>query len=627
MKTWGAVLMGAVLLIGSSLSSPVPRAGWTGLALLPAWISVPFWTASCWRNPQALLWGLRGLAGVLASVSVWALVFRGWPADGPAAMPLGHHNLLAAFLLPLMAMVSALGSIGNRRVVPDRALASVSLSLGLVALMATGSLAGGVALLVTVSVFVVLKLLGGRRHRGSSGKASRPVVWGSLSLLVVAALTLITVQLDRIQSVLAGADSSLQARMTYWQAGLSGFWQRPWLGWGPGSVHWTLAEPLDPRPGINPPGQVVADLHSLPLQMLYELGLLGCVGVVLLIGGLYAAASGRKPRRWRLSQPEPVAVGAMAGLVGAGIFSLSGFPLDVPALPMALMPCFAVWVPTSAFRTRAQGDGRRLRSGWIFRVLAWGLVIVLVFAQGRRDLAHGYYDQALTDEQARPTALQNAVALDPRFPLYSWQLTQEEPSASIAWGAAEDARGLAVFWLTAGDQQEDAGLRLEAWLRSADLDPLSAPAYFLLATGGSPVEIGYPDQGWPDHGFREQRIWVAKALLLEPLLVAAVPWFENENLLVDVAAELADDPTLDVYWRQRLLDLVRKRKPVIEPRTMGLKVDAVPSESLSLFAFRRQPWSRIVTRIPLDPELASSVDLNPDPIAADRIRPAGPDKD
>jgi ATP-binding cassette subfamily F protein uup len=50
-------------------------------------------------------------------------------------------------------------------------------------------------------------------------------------------------------------------------------------------VAWTVAEWLRPVPGLNPPYEVVGDLHSLPLEVLYELGGLGfalAAAVVLL---------------------------------------------------------------------------------------------------------------------------------------------------------------------------------------------------------------------------------------------------------------------------------------------------------------------------------------------------------
>ena len=76
------------------------------------------------------------------------------------------------------------------------------------------------------------------------------------------------------------------------------------LGWGPGSASWTTAEHLRPIPGLHPPDQVVADLHSLPLQLGYELGWSG----LLLTGGLAlvflrrrgAAAADPRLRRFAL---------------------------------------------------------------------------------------------------------------------------------------------------------------------------------------------------------------------------------------------------------------------------------------------------------------------------------------
>ena len=63
---------------------------------------------------------------------------------------------------------------------------------------------------------------------------------------------------------------------------MRGFTARPILGWGPGSAPWTAAAFLDPVPGVNPWGESVGELHSLPVQLAYELGITG----FLLAGGI-----------------------------------------------------------------------------------------------------------------------------------------------------------------------------------------------------------------------------------------------------------------------------------------------------------------------------------------------------
>ncbi len=603
-RAWIVAALGASMLVGSNLLSPVPRAGWTGLALLPAWLALPFWMASCWRRAEALIWGLRGLAAVLLAVSAWALIARGWPAQGPAAMPLGHHNLLAAFLIPLIAMASALWfPSASSHPVLDRILTGVSVALGAVALIATGSLAGALVLVAMVSVALVsAAVLLCSRGPARPSWASALWILATGLLLVVA---LLWFQADRLWSVFSGADLSLQARSTYWLAGWQGFKAGPWWGWGPGAGHWNIAEFMDPIPGINPPGQVVADLHCLPLQLLYELGMLGCLGAVLLVGVLFSDVF---PRLGNFSSLHGslFACAAVGGL-GIGFFSLAGFPLDVPALPMAVMPCFAVLVLGSPGRLRRPRPPEV--DGWdrqaAARIVVWVFVAILVVWQGRRDLAHRFYDQALTSEHGRVAALERAHGLDTRHPLYAWQLAQEISDPLMALQAAESARGLGMFWLTAGDQQTDERLRIQSWRRSSELDPFGAPAPFRLAMSSLAK--------------RERLQWATLALALEPLLVSATAWSETDGLLVEAAQELAADANLNTYWRERLLDLAGRYSLSGDPRKIGLRVDAVASESLSLFAFRRRPWPRSVGRIEVDAGLAGQVDLQPNPGAADRL--------
>ena len=76
----------------------------------------------------------------------------------------------------------------------------------------------------------------------------------------------------RVIDVARGHDLSTRARLAYAEAGVRGWRERPLLGWGPGATAWTIAEHLPVRPGVLPAGQAVADLHDLPLQLGYELG-------------------------------------------------------------------------------------------------------------------------------------------------------------------------------------------------------------------------------------------------------------------------------------------------------------------------------------------------------------------
>src|SRR5436305_794241 len=126
----------------SAWASPVPRAGWVALILLPAFLVLPGVVERCWRREQDRRWGLRALALTVAGVALWALI--DWLALGSPrpAMPLGHHNLLAAWLVILLP----LAVLPAREPGPWRFLGLAAGGLAAVTVLASRALAGGVAL-------------------------------------------------------------------------------------------------------------------------------------------------------------------------------------------------------------------------------------------------------------------------------------------------------------------------------------------------------------------------------------------------------------------------------------------------------------------------------------------------
>jgi O-antigen ligase len=84
-------------------------------------------------------------------------------------------------------------------------------------------------------------------------------------------------------------------RYDYWRAGLDAYREHPLRGIGAGGfrVEWLRERPV--REGA-------LEVHSLPLEMLVELGLPGVLGFSLMVGGL-VVAGGRALRRNPLVAP------------------------------------------------------------------------------------------------------------------------------------------------------------------------------------------------------------------------------------------------------------------------------------------------------------------------------------
>ena len=136
---------------------------------------------------------------------------------------------------------------------------------------------------------------------------------------------------------------------------------RPWLGWGPGSTPWTISQHLRPRPGVNPPVGSGRGLHSLPMQILYELGGLG---FLFTLGTAAIFLRRRIGERDRAEDPRIFSPGSI-GMLGAATTRMGGAALSVTAVPLAAAVAAGI-----ALAARPRRDepapllaGARLRSG------------------------------------------------------------------------------------------------------------------------------------------------------------------------------------------------------------------------------------------------------------------------
>ncbi len=559
----------------SAWASPVPRAGRVAVLLLPAFLALPAVLASCWRLEEDRRRGLRAVALVVVGVAAWALVDWGFLGSPRPAMPLGHHNLLAAWLVILLPLA----------VLPARETGSWRLAglaaggLALLAILASHSLAGFVALGLEALVGFGIRGAGGVRGlRNVRGGDRQRRGW---AVLLALALLVSFLQVPRALRILTGQDPSARARTSYVEAGWAGFTARPILGWGPGSAAWTSAAFLDPIPGINPWGEAVGELHSLPVQLAYELGI---TGLLLALATVVLFFVRRTGERQEGRDPGLLAAGLL-GLGGGAVASLGSGALAVTALPVA-----AAVAAGAALAGSGRGKARP-ESPWPVRVYA---VAALLFLAPLA-LAHWRYDRAVAADVAhRPhqadSELAEAVRLDPQFPLYSVRLAllrNREPGDRIAHAAnaelahrgAEMGRAVPSLWLVAGvlgysARRPWAGVALEKACRLDPLDPF--PPFYLMLNEPGGAEAA-------THG--------AHALLAAPPLAAAVFWERHPELLGRALETVRVWPGVDDGWKQALFAAVPP--PEADPQpvdVLPLLIDTAEEETLSLPVFRRRQW-------------------------------------
>ena len=564
--------------------SPVARAGRTAVVLLPAFLLLPGALAAAWRSEGARRRGLRTLSAVVLVVSCWALADRFLAGTPRAAMPLGHHNLLAVWLVTVLPLAVLGARYGNGA----RWLAAAAALSGTAALVATGSLAGTAALALEVSAAVVLL--------GSSSRKRGWLLGGGL-FLALACLPL----LPRLADLWSGRDASWAARRAYLQAGMEGIGARPGAGWGPGSTPWVVSEFLQPLPAVHPPGELVGDLHSLPLQLVFELGAPATVLCFLLFALIL-----RRPS----TDDRDAALGAAAklGCLGFGVASLGGAPLSVLALPVALATALGAGL-AAAPPARDWEDRSSARSPWRWVPVAYGAAAAVLLTPSL--VAHHAFEAAAEEEDPLP-AVARAVRWDPRFPLYRARYSALSAQAPEALAAAEDGWGVGAFWLLAASL---GGQAREPWseaaaLRACRLDPFGALPPFIL---GARLED-------PPGPVRDAAGAVARSLLAEPRLLAAPEIYLDGPLRRRAVDRIRRQGGVDEGWRARWVELDRELggdaspEPGAPPPAMAKLsqgFDGRPELALSTFLFRRRPWPLTLVTVELNAQRVSRIDLPP----------------
>lgn len=549
----GRLLPGALWIAAavSAWSSPVPRASWMVLILLPAFLMMPGAVARCWSREADRRTGARAVAVLTSAISLWALI--DWRVrDLPrVAMPLGHHNLLATWLVILLPLALA----AAREPGVWRWVGLAGGFLPAVTILATKSLAGNLALAAeALAVLIVL------------ARTRRSWIVGLLVALALIAGLGLFAQRARMASILAGTDLSMQGRVVYYKGAWAGFLARPWLGWGPGSAAWTAPAFFEPVPGVSPVGEAVGELHSLPLHLAYEVGAVGLIlSLALALTFLVRRLKGR------MEDPAFLLAG-LAGLLGAAVASLGSAALAIQALPLAA---------AVAAGAALAGDRAPAVSRW--PVLAYGVLALLALAP--LQAARWFYDRAVTVAVARDVreSLGRAVRIDPLFPLYRMRLALLDGSPEAALRAARDGRAVPTLWTVAGL----LGGGAETLETACALDPLNPfPPFYRMTL--EPLAPAAPLRG-------------ARALLAEPRLAAATFWEERPDLLARSVEEVRRWPGVDAGWKEAFLSALpgipdepnepnERAERRGETARLQLEIDTAPDLALSLHTFRRRPF-------------------------------------
>ncbi len=326
-----------------------------------------------WNAEGALAAMGMVLCARLAGDTTRPLWMRASALAGSVPLALGAYlsysrGAIAAGLIGLLVLVAAAPTRTQVRAAATTVAAGVLTAVCSVALPGVASLEGGpdqratdgaTMLLILLAVMAAAALLevwmdrGERsgRLRASTLATARQLPAVALVALGLALASLVASGLAERSSAETPSEIRGPARLTsvdsrrydYWHVGADAFVDHPIEGVGSGGFRtvWLRERPV---------AGYALEVHSLPLEMAVELGLVGLAAFALFIGGLGASAA-RALRRERL---------AVAGPVAAGVVFLLHATIDwdwqVPAVTLPAILLFAA-VVALAERRAGPSDG------------------------------------------------------------------------------------------------------------------------------------------------------------------------------------------------------------------------------------------------------------------------------
>lgn len=456
---------GLLLLVASAvlsaLLSPFPAASlpriWPTVAgtalvyVLHQWLARP--------GPAADRSAMVGqvIAGVAAAVVAFSLLgwsLQHWPVPWVArnGVPFGHSIYTAGFVV--IALPWIVWAAWQSRAA-QRFGWSVAVAAALTVLASTSSRGGVLVIGAVAAVAAGVILL---RARWSLRRKA------ALAAAVIGVAAVIGLANPRLRGLLqegswsdAAHESNVQ-RQAMLAAGMKLGGERPWLGWGPGTV--PLAYP-SVRARLDGGVDNVLQLHNTPVQLWATLGLAGVAAGFLLAAGVVHAAV----VRLRAGTAVPEVLAALASLGGYALFTLTDHQFDVPLINAVAAANLALVtaVPISGV---AAGPSRRARMSLVIG-LASGLMVFSLPLLRELQARQVYESGLVAWEHGRTpefiAALDRAAALVPADPFYLHQAA----AACLRAREAERDRAKRAELGAAAEQRLEASLRTGAHLEFA----------------------------------------------------------------------------------------------------------------------------------------------------------------
>lgn len=469
-------------------------------------------------NLDAIIDALLIVGFVILLLGYWQTVLamqRGLGIPRPVST-LGNYNYLGAFIV-MLAPFALLRALQAKNVFA-RAAMKIYLLLALLLLLLTTSRGAWVGMGAAFALFGIMWLAQRDLLRIAKLRAwwmqqpQRTRRRLTVGIGVVCIATVGVVMAFFYIFTIGGRGA--QWRTLVWQAALEQFSASPLVGNGLFTYGYHL-----PTFWSIPPQQPHAHAHSIPFNVLAELGLLG-FGVLLLSAGVTLWLLWRKWRALKAAERLPF-IAITTALIGFGTHNLFDTPAMMPLITlMGLLLFVLAIVPVNPQPMRANW---RVRGHPIGIAGLWVALLLVGFWHAN---LYGYYFRTLEttldgENYAQAAqALDGWIAADPRQPMYPMQ-------QGLLWGLA-----------AAQGDVEAARAAIASYAYYLALEPNQAPAWANLAAlywqsgdaaaaSASIAEARRLAPDWP-HFARNARVYSAEISAEDVVPPASIEgWYLN----------------------------------------------------------------------------------------------------
>jgi putative inorganic carbon (hco3(-)) transporter len=500
--------------------------------------------------------------GLVLLVGLWQytnIISSGERYSGFFGLPrasslIGNPNSLAALLAPLVGFAGGrLISVKGR---VWKAVLVLYLFVTLLFLFLTysrgGWLGGAAAGLIVMGLWAASRgFLNPQRAIAVYRQQTRLVQGGVIGFALILMVSGLLAGIVLVRSFDEGGRSA-GLRTYIWNSALTLFNEKPIAGHG----LFTFGKGLE-RLNSSPPLTPHSHAHSVPLNVMAELGILGALALVVTVGVVLWAMR----ENWQRIEGNErgVLIGGIAAVVGFGVHHLFDMPMMMPAIMLTLLlglavACTPVQPLSMAYHWRRIGHG----------LVMAGLGVALVVSGWWSSRIYADYLNtlrfALISAEYRSGAerLQGVVDRDPAVSVYHWQQGYLYGISAFVEDSTEDARGgivaferylerepqNAINWANLGALQWQVGEQESALASFQRASDLSERSWQLAVAWGRHAEIAGDTEMAEEAYRRAVEIEPAVALILPPREITLTGLPEIVRLYVEgdnaTAAELWD---------------------------------------------------------------------------------------